>query len=107
MKSRKRIWIATSALAVAGCVSATRIAPPVSELQSGAAFPQQLERGRRLYLGACGSCHAPYAIDEYSLAQWDRILPEMVRKTKLDASDTDALRTYIVASHEYLAQTAP
>ncbi len=107
MKNGQGIWIAAAVLGIAGCVSATRIAPSVSELQLGAALSHQLERGRRIYLGSCGSCHAPYAIDQYSLTQWDQILPEMVRKTRLDVPDTDALHTYIVASHDYLSRTAP
>ena len=85
--------------ALAGCVSLEKAAPPVALLgvtdsrgTSGA-----LERGRLIYITRCAKCHSVEPVTKYSRREWDEILPEMAAKTKLNASDDAAVRSYVLA----------
>ena len=54
-----------------------------------------LTRGRRLYLTTCARCHAPEPVSRYSASQWNRILPEMIKSSKLNESDAAAVTRYV------------
>lgn len=65
------------------------IAPPVAE-----ASPQ-LARGRFIYVTKCTKCHSPEPVAKYSLTEWQKIMPEMVEETKLNAADAAAVTAYV------------
>ncbi len=54
-----------------------------------------LERGKRTYFTRCAQCHSAIPVTRYSLEQWDRLLPGMVRKSKLDAIQASELSVYV------------
>lgn len=54
-----------------------------------------LTRGRRLYLTTCARCHAPEPVTKYSASQWSRILPEMIKSSKLNTADAAAVTSYV------------
>ena len=90
-----------SALALGGCVSLDVIAPPVTAATSGSGAPQEtLDRGRRIYTGACTACHAADPVGKYSLPKWREIVGEMSERTKLTATDQSALLGYLAAAHK-------
>lgn len=65
------------------------IAPPVAD---GSA---QLARGRIIYVTKCAKCHAPEPVHNYTRAEWQQIMPEMVEETHLNPSDAAAVTAYV------------
>ena len=51
-----------------------------------------------LYTNKCGTCHALQAREKYTAKQWERIVPDMAKKAKLDASQEAQILTYVLAS---------
>lgn len=51
-----------------------------------------------LYTNNCGSCHALQAREKYSAKQWERIVPDMAKKAKLDANQEAIILKYVLAS---------
>jgi mono/diheme cytochrome c family protein len=89
---RLRFLLAFLPLALfASCasVSLDKTAPPVSPEDTF------LTRGRRLYLTTCARCHAPEPVTKYSSSQWSRILPEMIKASKLSGADAAAVTSYV------------
>ena len=51
--------------------------------------------GHRLYLTCAGSCHSPEPVRNYSTAQWEEILPEMMAEAKLTPPEAQELKNYV------------
>ena len=86
-----------------GCVSNAAMAPPVGpELLAVArvhkADDAALQRGRRIYLTKCATCHNVEPIGDYSAEEWLALLPEMVEETRLNASEAADLEAYILTT---------
>ena len=45
---------------------------------------QDLKTGYKLYKEQCSGCHALHHPSEYSITQWDSILPEMFSQAKIN-----------------------
>jgi mono/diheme cytochrome c family protein len=57
-----------------------------------------LERGRDIYVTACAKCHSPEPVRDYSRQEWvGKILPEMIKVTKLGPEDARAVEAYVLA----------
>jgi len=90
-----------------GCMSLERMAPPVDDeltsvgARQGAAA-DALARGRAIYLSKCVKCHTVEPIDRYSIAKWQKVLPDMSEESKLTPPQRDELWAYILAAHEKL-----
>ena len=89
-------------VAAAGCASIATLAPPVSEPMAMAAASRGtgrdvLERGRNLYIQDCARCHSPVAVRKLGSREWDRILPDMAIRTRLDQDALKDLQEYIGA----------
>lgn len=96
--------ISLVALIVAGCRTIEDMAPPVgptmADLGMRAGHPMDsLQRGRGIYLDQCIKCHTVEPVDGYTLRDWDRILPDMAKETKLDPAQTADLRAYVLTAH--------
>lgn len=99
-------------LAFAGCRSIDEMAPPVNEtlLASAGAAGQpadRLERGRKIYLKQCIACHTVQPVDGWSIAEWEKILPEMNEESHLSAAQGEDLWAYIRTAHAHLATNKP
>ena len=97
------------ALGLAGCLSIEQMAPPVgpkfarATMISGTTM-SLLATGREVYLRDCSRCHSIEPINRYSPDRWRDIILRMGPESKLDESRTAALRAYVFAAHEVLAQ---
>lgn len=60
--------------------------------------------GRRIYLTHCTRCHASVNIADHSPDQWRKILPDMIRRSRLTDRQSDEVTAYIF--HELAAPTA-
>ena len=95
-----RAALVVMAGALGGCASLQSVAPPVTPAvvsASGGASVATLEEGRRIFAGACTSCHAADPVSRYTLAEWRDIVADMAPRTKLDDHRRGALLAYITA----------
>jgi hypothetical protein len=51
--------------------------------------------GKIIFDKRCIECHKPKIIDAYTLQKWDRILPRMSRKAKLNDQEYTELQSFI------------
>jgi len=58
---------------------------------------QDLEIGRRLYAAHCASCHRLHLPSELTLKAWEKIVPRMHEKAKLDDTKGDSIMAYLTA----------
>lgn len=100
MNRHHRLIAAVSALALGGCVAVEKLAPPVTASMSGSAgtSPATLEAGRRLYVGRCASCHSIDPVSKYSAARWREIIADMAHRSKLTATENEAVLAYVLAA---------
>jgi hypothetical protein len=52
-------------------------------------------QGARLYTMKCASCHALKPVRDFSQEQWNKILPDMAKKAKIDAAQETLIMAYI------------
>jgi cytochrome c len=86
-------------LLLAGC--AETLPPPVAVdvTRAQASWPSttlaDLERGRELYRSRCTACHSLYAPGTYSPERWQKLLPEMFQKARLDEGERRDVTRYL------------
>ncbi len=54
-----------------------------------------LNAGYKLYIRKCGGCHALYSPTYHSNEEWEKTLPEMIEKSKINISEEIQIRKYI------------
>jgi hypothetical protein len=83
-------------LLFSGCMDSTKVAPKIASLglQENSSL---LEEGREVYLNSCTKCHNAVRITRYSRQQWQVVLPEMIKETKLTILQEKAVTAYIEA----------
>ena len=88
--TRIRLCLALlSAALLASCVTLESTAPLVPAEET------VLSHGRRLYLTTCARCHAPEPVSGYSASEWSKILPKMIKASKLSPDDAAAVTSYV------------
>jgi len=95
----------------AGCMSTEAMAPPVGTEFTAVAQNRNvslstLEVGRQVYLVDCSRCHSIEPIARYSKDRWNRILPRMIKESKLNGERGNALTAYVFSAHDVLATRA-
>ena len=88
-------WAVLLATALAACGGSPLPRPTAADVSRGAAhFPDltlaELEQGRSLYVGRCGSCHTLKRPGELAPQQWDHEVTEMREKNGVKLSDAEA-----------------
>lgn len=107
LKMRPALLMACAA-GLAGCVSIEQIAPSVSPALVSASRGSDaatLGEGRRIFTGACTTCHAPYPVAKYTASEWRGIVADMSARTKLTPARESALLAYLAAART--TQPAP
>ena len=56
-----------------------------------------LLRGYNLYVNKCGGCHYLYKPDSYKPERWNKVLPIMRDKAKLNEEEYNCINRYIQA----------
>ena len=97
------IIIAMCLVVIVGCVTTDQLAPPVDRIMldlgdDPAIDAQTLERGRRVYLTRCASCHSPEPISGYSLERWPGIIESMKERSGIAQQEVDDLRAYVLTA---------
>lgn len=57
----------------------------------------ELQEGKMLWESHCDRCHKLYLPESRTKEKWDRILPRMVKRSKLDAEKAGKVRGYIMS----------
>jgi mono/diheme cytochrome c family protein len=71
--------------------------PVVTLAMADASRPVELlKRGRSIYVSQCARCHSAQPVLNYSQEQWDRLLPEMEKQSRLSTNQVSELRAYIL-----------
>lgn len=104
MKTRLLTILSVSALLL-GCGSAststkdssshetaTMQAPALADARAG------LSRCGDLFARHCQRCHELPVASRYSVEKWQRIMPAMARKAKIDAMTQDSIATFVLAA---------
>jgi hypothetical protein len=52
---------------------------------------------RRFYEARCGVCHVPRSREEFSAAEWSRILDTMAPRAGLTGTQRDRVSAYLIA----------
>ncbi len=94
----------------AGCMTLEQMAPPVGDPFVPVARNMELElselvKGRDIYISDCVRCHSVEPISRYGVDKWKRILPRMIKDTKLDADEASAVSSYVFAAQRVLEQS--
>lgn len=61
----------------------------------------QLDEGKALYQSSCKKCHSLFAAESRSIAKWERVLPRMSKRAKLEAADAGKVRAYLIANAKH------
>ncbi|MBI4946721.1 MAG: hypothetical protein HY840_10000 [Bacteroidetes bacterium] len=60
----------------------------------------QLNEGYTLYINKCGHCHYLHRPDQYPDEKWNKMLPIMGKRAKLDSLQLDLITKYIFTAKE-------
>lgn len=58
---------------------------------------QQMEEGKVVFNENCGKCHDIVKPEARTVAKWERVLPPMSKKAKLDEVQASKVRAYVLA----------
>jgi len=57
----------------------------------------QMEEGKVVFNDNCGKCHAIKQPEELNIRKWEKVLPRMSDKAKLDDEQAGKVRAYVLA----------
>ena len=89
---------ATAPTAKTAEATAAQQAPVTAATVKDVVTLKEMEDGKRLYVTHCTSCHNMKAPYDYTAEQWNRILPNMSKKAKIDDATQTSIRKYLLAS---------
>lgn len=104
---RQQHWALAALMgwAVAGCqTGGDLIGPGVVAAGAKRGFtPPELAAGRQIYFTKCTACHSAEPIGRYSMTEWNEIIPDMSKRTRLTEAERGQLTSYVVAAHSALS----
>jgi mono/diheme cytochrome c family protein len=107
MKSMKYSRVLISSFILFGLISGCRksnsdavLYTPTSSDVTAKATLAELQQGRTLYMGNCGSCHGLYSPDDFAVTQWKNIMNSMAPKTRMTASETLLVTKYVTRGNQ-------
>lgn len=57
----------------------------------------QMQEGKTIFLGSCGKCHDLKEPETLTVDKWERVLPRMSKKAKLEDAQAGKVRAYVLA----------
>ncbi|HMK26676.1 MAG TPA: hypothetical protein VK483_11670 [Chitinophagaceae bacterium] len=101
MKKTLTIWIS---ILLAGCATvSTTLRPRNTDLatmqqKAPGISLEEAEKGFKLYKFNCAGCHNLHKPDAYTISEWEKILPVMLGRAKINAeTDATRIRNYLFA----------
>lgn len=68
---------------------------PVAADATASATLADLQNGRSIYAGKCGTCHGIYSPDSFSATSWKSIVSNMAPKAGLSSADATLVYKYV------------
>ena len=91
---KKIVFLSLTLLTLAACSPKTTAT--VEEVKS-TEFPNtDVAEGNNLYTMHCGRCHGLKTVEDYNKEQWEKIVPNMAAKSKLDATQENKILQYVL-----------
>ena len=90
-------------LILVGCATVSHIQPKETDLavmqqKVPGINLEQAQQGFKLYKYNCAGCHNLHNPDEYTISGWQKVLPEMLGKAKINSKkDADLISNYLFA----------
>lgn len=60
--------------------------------------PAQMEEGKAIWSVSCGKCHKLHDGPDHDVAKWEKVLPRMISRSKLNEVDGGKVRAYLLAN---------
>ncbi len=58
----------------------------------------QMDEGKTIWQSHCNKCHKLHDGPDHTVAKWEKVLPVMTNKAKLNAEDAGKVRAYLIAN---------
>ncbi|HEY3371020.1 MAG TPA: hypothetical protein VGK10_09250 [Prolixibacteraceae bacterium] len=71
--------------------------PTMTDASRTGISADSLMMGRTLYTNHCGSCHNLHLPEQYTRAQWEKVMPIMKRKAKITDQEAQLITNFILA----------
>ena len=87
-----------AAIALIACAPKTaEVVKPLEKPAAKPSFPTtEIAEGSKLYQENCGKCHKLKAVTNYSTEEWQKIVPRMAKKAKIDATAESKVLAYVL-----------
>jgi len=107
--------VAVAALALAGCFPKSGAAPgplaeatmEIAKAKYADATPEDLEKGRQLFLKGCNECHGYPDLVAYPEAKWPAAAKRMAVKAGMKDADGELLTRFVMVARAALTAPAP
>ena len=100
-KIMKNYSIIILLIIIAGCAVSNKLQPGTKEISSmqqkvpGISLEKAMQ-GYVLYKTNCSSCHSLYIPDQFTISQWEKILPVMFERAKISSlQDRQLINDYL------------
>lgn len=93
--------LAAGILLLAQCspkMAVTRTDKPATTTAPAVATSEDMAKGQVLFGANCGKCHKLFAPESRTVQSWNRILPEMYRKSKFDEAKAKLVDAYVLTN---------
>ncbi len=87
-----------TAITLIACAPKTaEVVKPIEKPAEKPSFPTtEIAEGSTLYQENCGKCHKLKTVTNYSAEEWQKIVPRMAKKAKIDASAESKVLAYVL-----------
>ena len=99
----KKILTIITGIVLAGCATVSKLRPVESDLTimqqkvPGISL-EKIQQGFRLYKFTCAGCHYLPKPNSYTINEWQKVLPEMLQRAKLESEkDEQLIKNYLFA----------
>ena len=88
-------------LFISACTATKLVTPTQSDAERGSQKFQgytldELAQGKAIYESHCNKCHKYKVPESRDETKWDKIIPVMAKKAKLDSTQEDLVLKYVV-----------
>ncbi len=97
MNFRARNRIILVAVVILCACSPALYLPTINDASRAGISTDSLIAGRTLYINHCGSCHNLHLPEQFTQAHWEKVMPEMKRKTKISEEEAKLISSFVLA----------
>jgi len=91
---RKLSFLVASIIILGACTPKTT---EVVVKEEKSEFPStEIAEGSSLYTDHCGKCHKLKTVTDFTQEEWKKIVPDMAKKAKLDATQENKILLYVL-----------